>query len=334
MGLFISSPKDAYVKKNTNVYWEGAHGQTAYELMYKLKNIPDWNTLGRVFSTENHANLSQIYERVETSGHSFSEIHYRVKVYTTEENEEETVEGEWYSEACNLIFKPDTRSSLNAKNGAHMIHIPLFEKSTLAAGAKLNARAGNSELCAPLVNTAHPLSSGVRVTAGGQTLAAAYDEPVFTATGIGRNAYMAVSGRYYEDRTGTGYENQFYSGFYKLGPEYYENNWMYYYICRYYYVYNGAVYYIQGQYNYAQTKAYNYTSGYRYLTGYYIQYESAYYYYTAYSAGWMPVWTYGYYSGGSGYYYYYSFYEGYYNRSYRYEYSVGRSYNYRYYING
>ena len=335
MGLSITSPQDGYVLRNTNVSWQGVTGQTAYELMYKLKQASGWNTLGVVNSGNAYASLAGICDRVEAGGYSFSEIHYRVKVYTTNVNGGETTQGEWYSNACNLIFRPDTQATLKAKKGGYTVNVPLFEKSTLAAGGKLNAKAGgNTVLSAPLVGSGHPLSSGIKAKVSGTTLEAASDTARFAATGISANAYMTVSGSYYGYVVDTASATGYYTRYYQMGPDYYQFMGHYYYITGYYYVYNGALYYGSAQYSYRQTGAYNYTSGGNTNTKYYTYYGTGYYYYSDFSAGWLPVWTYFYYIQSSGYYYYYGSNNASYNYSYNYYRSVSGSYNYSYYLAG
>ena len=335
MGLYIASPQDAYTLRNTNVSWQGVTGQTGYELMYRLKSASAWNTLGVVNSANAYASLAGICDKVESNGYAFNEIQYRVKVYTSVTNGGETTTGVWYSNACNLMFRPDTKAVLKAKKGEGTINIPLYEKSVLASGKKLNAKAGDSTvLAAPLVSTAHPLKSGVRLSVAGQTLDAAADTPVFTATGIGSNAYMTVSGSYYGYMVGTGSTTGYYYRSYVMGPDYYQSYWQYYYICGYYYVYSGALYYMSTQYTYSQTSGYTYYSGSNSKLGYYTYYRTGYYYYSGFSAGWIPVFTYGYYLSGSGYYYYYGSSRASYSYNYSYYYGANNTYSYSYYLAG
>ena len=323
MGLLITNPQDAYALRNTNVSWQEPGGQTAYELMYKLKSDSSWNTLGVVNSSNAYASLSGIYDKVENSGYAFNEIHYRVKVYTKTTSGNETTNGEWYSRAYNLIFKPETKATLKARKGEDTINIPLFEKAVLATGKKLNANPdGMRELSAPLVREDHPLKSGVKVEALGEVLDAASDTPQFGATGIHGSAYMTVTGSYYGYTDATGYSTGYYNHNYVVGPEY-DQAWdSYYYIGYFYYVYSGA--------------AYNYYSQYTYTThtGYYYYTRTGYYLVSGFSAGYLPVWTTGYYLRSWGYYYRNMSYVVPYSYSYKYYYGMNKTYGYNYYMAG
>ena len=335
MGLSITSPQDAYVLRNTNVSWQGVTGQTAYELMYKLKSATGWNTLGVVYSADNTASLAGICDQVESNGYSFSEIHYRVKVYTTTSNGGETTNGEWYSNACNLIFKPDTSAVLHAKKGTQTVVIPLFDKNSLSQGKKLNAKAvSDTVLSAPLVGASHPLGSGIRVSVGGITHDVARDTPSFGSTGIGASAYMNVTATYYGYTAGTAPATGYYVRVYQMGPEFYTWTGTYYYIVGYYYVYNGATYYTCAQYTYSTPGCYTYYKSGNPELHYYTYYRTGYYYYSTISAGWLPVFTYGYYITNAGYYYYYGSNRETYNYNYSYTYGVNGSYGYSYYLVG
>ena len=335
MSVYIESPRDAYVPRNTTVSWRGAYDQTAYELMYKLKSESAWNTLGVVHSDSDSASLADICDRVERNGYSFREIHYRVKVYTTTKEDEETTTGVWYSDAYNLIFRPNERGKLMVRNGIQTVEIPLYDHNILDSDSKLNAKVnGDTVLAAPLVNSDHPLKSGLRVGVSGMTMDAAAGRPEFTETGIRANAYLSVYGSYYGYRMGTGYTTGYHYISYTEGPAFYENYWRYYYISGYYYVYSNALYYASGQYTYSQTGTYGYTVGYKFTQKYYTYYGTGTYYYSGYSAGWAPVFSYGSYLLGRGYYYYNVHGNEAYTYSYNYYYGARNTYRYSFYMGG
>ena len=335
MGLNILNPRDAYVARNTNISWSGIGGQVSYELMYKLKNSKTWNTLGVVNSEKESASLSGIFDRVESYGYSFTEIQYRVKVRTNMTFGDETETGIWYSDAYNLIFKPEEKATLKAKNGSDTILIPLFEQNAVSMPGKINARTDErTVLEAPLVEPDHSLKSGLKVNVQGRVFDVAKEKPDFEATGVYANAYITVAGSYYGYRMGTEYSTGYYYRNHTSGPGFYQTYRQYYYISSYYYVYNGTLYYSSAQYSYSQTGTYSYTVGYKQNVGYYTYYRTGTYYYSGFSAGWVPVFTYGSYLLGSGYYYYSVKTNESYTYSYNYYYQAGESYRYSYYLAG
>ena len=297
MGLQINGTGDLYTTKNTNISWSGFTGtQVSYELQWKLKSSGSWNTCGQVNSSATTVSLLPIYNAAEVNGYAFKEIHYRVRVRTTANTNptnNEVTTGDWYSEAHNLIFKPSHSDTLSYKNGNSVITIPLFTKSEVNVARQLNVKKNNSVISAPVVGNTHALSSNLKESTGSVAKA----NPAFAATGIGRNAYMSVNGRYlyyyFYSGTAYAYDRTYAVLNYHQSYDYYSSSTQYYTYGYYTYSYNVSGYNMPGA---------SYNEYYTYCSGEY--WKNDYSCYKVYSVGSRPAQAYyyipAYVASGSG----------------------------------
>lgn len=273
----ILSPKSVYVDNNDSstyaLKWSGSmSGQTAYEVLYKIKSSDTWLTAGKVTSTATSYDLRKIYDLL---GIDFAEISYKVLLYyTTSSGTNETTTGTEYSNTYSLIFNQGSVGSLNVWNGSEKESYPVFDKVSNDDVALLNVKTKDAVIKAPLVDDESPLKSDLKIrVAKDTTLSVANKDASFhyyTPTSSDKFGDFYVYGRTY-DNTGTdsttASKNDRYYYYYRAVRYYYITQYSY----RYDYVssYSGAYYrlYLSGEGTYSYTyDVRNYRSStYRYV---------------------------------------------------------------------
>jgi hypothetical protein len=272
----ILSPKSVYVDNdNAETYtlnWQGTlSGQTAYEVLYKLKSSDIWLTAGKVTSTATSYDLRKVYDLL---GIDFAEISYKVLLYyTTQTTDNETTTGTEYSNTYSLIFNQGSVGSLNVWNGSEKKSYPVFDKVTNDNVALLNVKTKDTVIKAPLVDDESPLKSDLKIrVAKDTTLSVANKDASFhyyTPTSSDKFGDFYVYGRNYNN-TGTGTEDA-----YATDTSYYYRDVQYYYISQYSYrykyvsSYSGAYYrlYLNGEgvYQYTYDRQNYQISSYSYI---------------------------------------------------------------------
>lgn len=307
-------------------------GQTAYEIMYKLKGSNTWLTAGKVNSTATSYDLRNIYNLL---GIDFDEISYKVLLYysaTTGENE--TTSGTEYSNTYSLIFNQGISGYINIWNGSEKESYPIFDTINNDNIRKLHINTDNGTKLAPLVDANHPLSSNlkVRVSDTNTECVAASDASFtyYTPTSSDTFGDFRVTGGYsYYNKDRYSYVSSYSYKYYYVSStprDSYRNYLNSYYYYRYYtsntmrfgryynYIptYNVYAHYITSYYHYNITSSISY----RYSGDYYYRNGPGFF---DYKWG-FSNYLYGYYTVGSG---------GAYGRNYNY-YQTQASGTYRY----
>lgn len=243
-------------------------GQTAYEIMYKLKTETVWNTCGKVTSSNSSYDLTNLYDIAATlyTNIDLVEISYKVKGYYDSISDESNI--------YTLIFSGSPVNYINIYNNGSTSQYPLFESINNSSLDTIKVSVNDKVLLTPLVENDSALASRVlvRVT------------PTNTRSLV--NSYVDISG----DITYNNFQRYAYGEGTYLVPFY----------SQYSYLAKSTAYsYISSTEKYSYQRYYTY---YSYNTTGYNKYQTYYNYYTYYTYN-----TYTRYSYVSGYsYYYYS----------------------------
>ena len=318
----ITSPKSVYVDNNDSstytLKWTAVTGQTAFEVLYKLRTSDTWQTAGKILSTDTSYDLRQIYSLL---GIDFQEISYKLCVYTTVTSENVTSTGYEYSEVYQLIFNQGPSGELNIYSGGATTSYPVFSKVSNPNLEYLNINSNGIKKI-PLVPESSPLASkmavktpkGIRFIAGKTTNIRDY----YTSQGTPVGYFSAYVNQYYNTYT---YYSYITSYRYYTAPNTY-SSYSYPSAYRYYTAPNTYGYYSYvTSYRYYTApntySSYSYPSAYRYYTapntygyyyyatGAYTSYKATIYSYYKYSYSFVNrtyvSWSYGYSYGAYGY---------------------------------
>ena len=268
----ILQPLSVYVDNDKaedyTLKWENSmSGQTAYEILYKIRKDSTWLTLGKVTSTQQTFDLRNLHKAF---GNDFEEIQYRVLVYYSVKNSEGTLTGKEYSDVYSVIFNQGISNTLKFYDGEETHEYPLFNDINNKNIDIMDIDSSGTKKL-PLVEKDSPLanepmkmgtSSGTKFFASGRAN--------FKPSGIYGNGYFEQYVPKYSEIYTTG-SSPIYSSSTAYGYRYYS--------------YGGSDTYVTGYYRYttgsvSQYTGYNtspssyYYSSYSYKRAYYYSYRT------------------------------------------------------------
>lgn len=161
--ITILEPKSKYgpIDNGFILKWSSTiDGQSAYEVLYKLKESDTWSTSGKFNSNISQYDLMNIYYNL---GVDFKEIQYKIKLWYNTTSGDGTLTGTEESDTYTLIFTQPISGYLNIYDGNNVQQYPLFTSINGNDSPKLNIRTDGGKLSTILVDDNDPLNSNLKL---------------------------------------------------------------------------------------------------------------------------------------------------------------------------
>ena len=181
----ITSPQSAFLNANNAqnlVKWTNQRsGQTAYEILYKLKSADSWSTLGKVASTTPQADLNGIFTAIGRK--DIQELYYRILVYYSWTEGNDQITGSEYTDAYRVIFNIGGEGKLSVWDGDTARRFTVYSNDSKASPSlKVNTSKGIKKI--PIVDSESPLKGKVKIQTPSGTRFLASESASFQPTNI------------------------------------------------------------------------------------------------------------------------------------------------------